>query len=177
MSFIELSGETVNRAFRIDTALDEELSKEAERNRINVSTLLIQIVNEYLNFHRYNTSRNFINMGNNTLKILLECIDEEKLYQCGYLMGSENPVSRVFSAGMRPDKESLIIYLHTLDSYANWFYCEPKKINGEDVIIVSHNHGNFWCSFLEGYFNGIIDKLELLAEVNRKGDCFLIKVK
>ena len=177
MSFIELSGVTTKRSFRIDTALDEELEKEAAKAGIDVNTLLVQIVNTHLNFHRYNMARNFINMGNNTLKSLLKNIDEDKLFQCGYEMGSENPVSRVFRAGMKPNKESLMIYLQTLDSYANWFFCEVKEIDGEEYIYVDHNHGPLWCMFLEGYFKGIFDKLELQADIQRKGDCFLISVK
>ncbi|TFH18541.1 hypothetical protein E4H04_03170, partial [Candidatus Bathyarchaeota archaeon] len=75
MSFIELSGKSVKRSFRIDSALDEEMERDAEKNGVNVNTLLTQMINTYLNFHRYNSARNFINMGNNTLKILLSCID------------------------------------------------------------------------------------------------------
>ena len=177
MSFIELNGVTTKRSFRLDTALDEELEKEAAKAGIDVNTLLVQIVNTYLNFHRYNIARNFINIGNNTLKSLLQNIDEDKLYQCGYEMGTENPVSRVFRAGMRPNKESLMIYLQTLDSYANWFFCEVKEIDDEEYIYVDHNHGPLWCKFLEGYFKGIFDKIELQAEIQRRGDCFLISVK
>ena len=177
MSFIELSGKTVNRSFRIDEALDAELEREAQRNNVPVSMLLLQLVNTYLNFHRYNENRNFINIGNNTLKRMLEDMDEGKLYQCGFEMGQENPASRVFRAGMRPDKDSLMIYLQTLDSYANWFFCEKKTINGTEFIYVEHNHGPLWCTFLEGYFNGIFDKLELSAEMTRLGECFLINVK
>jgi hypothetical protein len=177
MSFIELSGKSVKRSFRIDSALDEEMERDAEKNGVNVNTLLTQMINTYLNFHRYNSARNFINMGNNTLKILLSCIDEDELYQCGYEMGTENPVSRVFRAGRRPNKDSVRIYLQTLDSYANWFFCETKEIDGEEYIYVDHNHGSLWCRFLEGYFRGIFDKIELKAEILRRGDCFLISVK
>ena len=124
-----------------------------------------------------NFARNFINMGNNTLKILLSCIDEVELYRCGYEMGTENPVSRVFRAGRRPNKDSVRIYLQTLDSYANWFFCETKEMEGEEYIYVDNNHGSLWCRFLEGYFRGIFDKIELKAEILRRGDCFLISVK
>jgi hypothetical protein len=177
MSFIELSGKTVNRSFRIDKALDEELEREAEKAGTNVSTLLLQTINWYLNFHRYNLYRNYINMGNNTLMALLKYVDEDQLYPCGYEMGTENPVSRVFRAGRRPGKDSLMIYLQTLDSYANWFHCEEKEIDGVEYIYISHNHSSLWTSFLEGYFNGIFDKLELRAEITRHGDSILIDVK
>jgi hypothetical protein len=177
MSFIELSGKTVNRSFRIDEALDAELEREAHRNNVPVSTLLLQIVNTHLNFHRYNQNRNFINIGNNTLMSLLEGVDEKWLYECGFEMGKENPASRVFKAGMRPSKDSLMIYLQTLDSYANWFFCEQKEINEKEYIYVEHNHGPLWCRFLEGYFKGIFEKLDLVADITQLGECFLIYVK
>lgn len=177
MSFIELSGDTVNRAFRLDKALDDELEREAEKTGTNVSALLLQMVNSYLNFHRYNLYRNYINMGSNTLIALLKNIDERQLYPCGYEMGTENPISRVIRAGMRPDVDSLFIYLQTLDTYADWFRCEEKTIDEVEYIYISHNHGPLWTKFLEGYLNGIFDKLELRAEISMHGDSFLINVR
>jgi hypothetical protein len=177
MSFIELSGKTVNRAFRIDKALDDELEREAEKADTNVSALLIQMANWYLNFHRYNLYRNYINMGNNTLMAILKYVDEDQLYPCGYEMGTENPFSRVIRAGRRPGKGSLLIYLQTLDSYANWFRCEEKEIDGVEYIYISHNHGPLWTRFLEGYLNGLFDKQELRAEITRHVDSFLIDVR
>ena len=177
MSFIKLSGKTVNRAFRIDTALDEELEREAEKNRTTVSNLLLQLTNWYLNFHRYNLYRNYINMGNNTLKTILEYIDEDRLYPCGFEMGTENPVSRVFRAGMKPGEESLRIYLQILDAYANWFEFDEKEINGKTFLYISHNHGPLWTRFLEGYFDGAFEKLEIRANIEKHGESFLIDLK
>ncbi|MFW6109635.1 MAG: CopG family transcriptional regulator [archaeon] len=177
MSFIKPDGESVNRSFTLDKALDDELLQEAQRRGVSVSNLLSQLVNKYLNFHRYNHNRNYINMGNNTLKNLMLHIDEEKLYECGYTMGGENPISRVFRAGLKPGKESLMIYLKTLDFYANWFTCEEKTIGGIKYIYIDHNHGLLWSRFLEGYFNGIFDKLDMIAEITRHGKCFLIHLK
>ncbi len=91
MSFIKPSGESVNRSFTLDKALDDELMQEAQRKGVSVSNLLSQLVNKHLNFHRYNHNRNYINMGNNALKTLMIHIDEEKLYECGYTMEGEGP--------------------------------------------------------------------------------------
>jgi hypothetical protein len=71
----------------------------------------------------------------------------------------------------------LMIYLQTLDSYANWFFCEQKEINEKEYIYVEHNHGPLWCRFLEGYFKGIFEKLDLVADITQLGECFLIYVK
>ena len=177
MSFIELSGKAVNRAFRLDKTLDLELEREAEKSSTTVSNLVLWMVNWYLNFHRYNLYRNYINMGNNTLKTILEYIDEDRLYPCGFEMGTENPVSRVFMAGMKPGEASLRIYLQILDVYANWFEFSEKEIGGKVFVYISHNHGPRWTRFLEGYFDGAFEKLEIKADIEKHGESFLIDLK
>jgi len=92
-------------------------------------------------------------------------------------MGGENPVSRVFRAGYRPDWESLLVYLRTLDSYANWFICRPTVLDGSQCLVVNHNHRSEWRHFLMGYFMGIFDRLNIGAEVSLHGDSLLISKK
>jgi len=177
MDIVELSGKMVSKSLRLDSGVVDELVLEAEKKNTSFTGLLQGIINQYLEFLRYNHDRNFINMGNNTLKALLDCTDEDELYRCGFAMGEENPVARVFRAGLRPGRESLLAYLRTLDVYANWFTCELKDIDDVEYVYVTHNHGERWWRFLSGYFMGVFKRMELFGEIKEYKSCFLIRVK
>jgi len=84
MDIVELSGKMVSKSLRLDSGVVDELLVEAERKNTSFTGLLQGIINQYLEILRYNHDRNFINMGNNTLKALLECADDDELYRCGF---------------------------------------------------------------------------------------------
>lgn len=171
MGFIEREGKSETRSFRIDTALNRELEKEAHRQDSSISNLIERIVEDYLNHYRWVDRVNALTILMPTMQKLIDSLDEEILAKIGNEIGGSVPRQGFIMRGFDIDDDVAKLHiLKILGAYDNWFtvnYHEGK----EPYFFIRNRLGPKWITFLEAYlrafYRDICDK-EIRCE--RVGD-------
>lgn len=171
MGFIERKGKANTRSFRIDQSLDEELSREAEKQGYSISNLIEKIIENYLNHYRWVEKAEALTVLRATLNIWLEQVDEETIKMIGEQAGINAPKHYMLMRGVELDNKSIKnIILGIMGGHDNWFQASYHE-SSRPYFFIRNNLGSKWTIFIESYLKALCkDALDKEIECERVGD-------
>jgi len=146
-------GHTTTRTIRIDEGYDEILRYEADRKGVSVNTILDQLLKKYVQTYRYFENLSAVTLSAQSLRALIEVIEEEDIKQIGIELGKERPYGLILKRGMEPTYDSIKWYImEVLGDQSGWLTPTINQREGHEFIHLSHPFGYKWSLFLNGYF-------------------------
>ena len=144
---------SVTRTMRIDEGIDDVLKSEAKKRGVSVNTLLDQYLTKYAESYRFFENLSATVLSPQTLKGLLEFIQEDEAEELGATLGKERPFDLLLKRGVQPSYGAAKWYLtKVLGSHSGWFSSSVNESDGKELIHMSHPFGLKWSRFLKGYF-------------------------
>ena len=170
MGFIEKTGSTINRSFRLDEALEAELSIEAEEQNKSVSRLIENIVEDYLNHYRYLRERKALTILPETMETFLEYLDMDELVKIGEYVGGNIPKQAYMLKGIPLDEKTALEHLVSiLGDHDNWYKITYHETN-KPYLYIQNTLGPKWITFIEAYIHAFYKSLDVEVECLRVGD-------
>ncbi|MEJ2271182.1 MAG: hypothetical protein P8X91_01570 [Candidatus Bathyarchaeota archaeon] len=156
----------ITRTFRMNPEYDKVLSEEAEKHGLSVSSLLNQIIQQYVMFTRFTEKNPVINLPYNIFDQIIENINNNDLEEIGDKTGSSIPEETILQRGKQRNFETIFWLMEGIyDKYNNWFKFSRSTINGEERIHFAHQMNKQWSTFLENY---IASMFKSILEINPK---------
>ncbi|MEJ2242172.1 MAG: hypothetical protein P8Y18_08530 [Candidatus Bathyarchaeota archaeon] len=156
----------ITRTFRMNPEYDKVLSEEAEKHGLSVSSLLNQIIQQYVMFTRFTEKNPTINLPFNIFDQLIENIKNEDLKEIGERTGSSIPEETILQRGKQRNFETLSWLMEGIyDKYNNWFKFSRSNVNGEERIHFFHQMNSQWSTFLGSF---IVSMFKSVLELNPK---------
>ncbi|TRO55911.1 hypothetical protein E2P71_02265, partial [Candidatus Bathyarchaeota archaeon] len=131
MGFVERVGKGKTRTFRLDEAIDHELTQEAETQGVSVNSLAESIFEKHINFNRWYVRMDSIALTPQTFSAFIEEIDDEAIREIGCRMGATSPRMGLMIRGIPLNMDSARFFIEKiLGEYNQWFdvsYIDRKK--------------------------------------------------
>ena len=156
----------ITRTFRMNPEYDKVLSEEAEKHGLSVSSLLNQIIQQYVIFTRFTEKNPTINLPYSIFDQLIKNIKNEDLEEIGEKTGSSIPEETILQRGKQRNFETISWLMEEIyDKYNNWFKFNRSTVNGEERIHFFHQMNNHWSTFLGSF---IVSMLNSILGLNPK---------
>ena len=177
MSIIEPEGKAITRSFRLDKAWNDAIIEEAEKQGVSVSGLLEKIVKDYVLFYRWCEALNSIIFSPNTIKGIIDAIDEEALVEI-----AENVAKSTFTESYLVRGDGIDVDLVSFQitdqmaKYAHWFTAMEHDTNSH-YYYLKHQLGEKWSIFVEAYVKSLFeDAVGVKVSTDRVGENILVKL-
>lgn len=145
---------------------DKVLSEEAEKHGLSVSSLLNQIIQQYVMFTRFTEKNPVINLHYSVFDQLIENMNSKDLEKIGEKTGSTIPEETMLQRGKQQNFETIFWLMESIyDKYNNWFKFSRSIVNGEERIHFAHQMNNQWSIFLGSYISSMFKSI---LELNPK---------
>jgi hypothetical protein len=139
---------------------------EAQRDGSTVNNLLNSVMREYVEFTSIGDKMNRVTMSEATLTGFLDYLSPDECMENGLRLGATEPRQMLMMDGRSLGIESLAVILDRAGDRDGWFrysvHSDPRK----GYIFINNRLGPKWCSFLQGWFTGLVRSLgsELMIE-------------
>ena len=175
MGVVNKKGVSRTKTFRFDEAIIEELTKEAEKGGVSTNQLTEKIIEHYLEHERWNKDLSSLTILPNTIKALINVLDEETLTEIGSELGASFPKEYLLMRGMSTDKKATQYFiLKTLSENNHWFNASYHT-GGTPYYYIRIELGMKWSLFLEAYLRAFFENLlEEKIVIRRAGENFQI---
>jgi hypothetical protein len=177
LSIIEPEGRAITRSFRLDNAWNNALTEEAEKQNISISALLEKIVRDYIIFYRWAEELDSVIFSPNTIKRVIEVMDEEKLREIARAaVKSTIPESfMVRGDGVGIDVVEFQI-TEQMGKYAHWFTVVEHETD-KRYFYIKPLLGEKWSVFVEAYVSSMFrDVAGVDVKTERIGENILVKI-
>ena len=149
---------TVTRTMRINEGIDDILKSEAKKRGVSVNTLLDQYLTRYAESYRFFENLSATVLSPQTLRGLLEFLEEKDAEDLGTKLGKERPLDLLLKRGIQPSYGAAKWYLtKVLGAHSGWFSSSINESEGKELIHMSHPFGIKWSKFLMGYFSAFFN--------------------
>ena len=150
----------ITRTFRMNPEYDKVLSEEAEKHGLSVSSLLNQIIQQYVMFTRFTEKNPTINLPYNIFDQLIENLKNEDLVEIGEKTGSSIPEETILQRGKQQNFETISWLMEGIyDKYNNWFKFSRTTVNGEERIHFFHQMNSQWSIFLGSFIDSMFKSI------------------
>ena len=177
MSKIEPEGRSVVRTFRLDDAWDSAIQEEADKKDITLSSMLEQLVRDYISFYRWVEAFSSVVFSPNTIKAIVDELDEDKLKAIGERVGKTSILESflikgdTFTRGMADYQ-----IIEQMGRYSHWFTA-TKQDPSKPYLFIQHSRGPKWTAFVEAYITSFYSNvLDIKVESKRIGDNLMIRI-
>jgi hypothetical protein len=150
---------TVTRSFRFETEISDVLEEEAERMGVSVNALVNIVLKGYSNFTRYLSKIDMVVINREILTSLLDCEDEQSLYDLGMKLGQTVSVDTIMFWKKDLSEKSVLEYIEKIICRYSQLgtYDELSQLNGR-IVVIRHRLGRKGSRFLEGYIYSTLKK-------------------
>lgn len=171
MALIEPKGEKITRTFRLDSAYDDELEREAEKQNNTTSSLIEKIIIEYLNHGRYVEQEKAITLIPKALQAFLLELDDETITQLGTSLGSIVPKEGFMMRGIPMTEDMTQILIEKiLGEYDHWFTASYHEHSRPYYYLQIHIDGK-WTLFIEAFLKAFyLDNFGKEVDCQRVGE-------
>lgn len=144
MMTTKLATESVT--FRLDSDAVQALKKRAIDDRITLSTLVNQIVTDYLEWEgNWPVSSRFVVIERNALKDIVESADKNTLKRSAVNAATRLTEAALTAGGKTGIESALKIFKHTVRK--SRFSLIEQKVDGQVVYVIRHDMGKKWSDF------------------------------
>ena len=163
------------KTFRFDEAIIDELENEAKKRGVSTNQLTEKIIEQYLENGRWVNDFRSLTILPNTIKTLIDVLDEETLTEIGSELGASFPREYLLMRGMVVDKKAAQYFiLKTLGENNHWFNASYHT-GGTPYYYIRSELGMKWSLFLEAYLRAFFENLlEEKIVIRRAGENFQI---
>jgi hypothetical protein len=168
--------DTKVRSFRIDTCLDKKIKNVAETEKKTPSSFLNEIVENYLEYTRYDKQMNSIIISETSIKGFLNYLTEEECKENGLTLGSKVPIQLLLLSGIPRVIDSLEVSMDHLGKHSSWFTSTFHGRGETGYWYIQNTLGMKWRCFLEGYLTGLIRSLGAESVIETMGDNLILRV-
>ena len=150
---------TVTRTMRINEGIDDILKSEAKKRGVSVNTLLDQYLTRYAESYRFFENLMATVLSPQTLRGLLEFLEEKDAEDLGAKLGKERPLDLLLKRGIQPSYGAAKWYLtKVLGAHSGWFSSSINESEGKELIHMSHPFGIKWSKFVMGYLSAFFNE-------------------
>ncbi len=150
---------TVTRTMRINEGIDDILKSEAKKRGVSVNTLLDQYLTRYAESYRFFENLMATVLSPQTLRGLLEFLEEKDAEDLGSKLGKERPLDLLLKRGIQSSYGAAKWYLtKVLGAHSGWFSSSINESEGKELIHMSHPFGIKWSKFLKGYLGTFLNE-------------------
>ncbi len=148
---------TSTRSFRFDVEYSKILDEEAERMGISVNALVGIILRRYTEFTRYLSKIDMVVVNREFLTSLLECSNEESLYNLGTKLGESVPIDTIMFWKKDLTEKSVLEYIEKIICrYGHLGTYDEISQSGSRTIVIRHRLGRKGSKFFEGYLRSTL---------------------
>ena len=152
----------VTRTFRMPPEYAKILEEEAALHGVTVSTLLNQMIRQYVMVSRFTERAPTITMSYSTFAPLLNAIPDKTLIEVAEQTGAIIPEEGLLRHGLKLDFDSVNWFIDTVyGRYGNWFDSNQSIIDGKERVNLTHQLNHKWSAYLGTFigkmFTAILD--------------------
>ncbi|MFY3741273.1 MAG: hypothetical protein HMLIMOIP_001727 [Candidatus Nitrosomirales archaeon] len=155
--------DSVTLACRFDRTLYELLKKDSREKNISLNSLINSIVKKYVSWERYAAEIGFIPLSKETVRLILDNLDEEKIRTIGEQLGRTIPRELILLMFNRIDFDSILSFIEITSSR----YGRVQHNNGLSYhdFILYHGVSKRFSDFLAAGLTAMAEDLSLKVEV------------
>jgi len=112
---------TESQSFRIDERVLNILREESNRGTVSLSSLVNQILTEYVDYGRFAKRMNALSLPRKTFTSILNAASEEDVVKTAEIEGKSSPVAFITSMEGPMNVESVVNFMKDLSDHANLF--------------------------------------------------------
>ncbi len=128
---------TVLRTFRLSSALDDALSKEAERKKIGKNALVATILNKYVEWDSIVETFGYLTVPPEMVFLLVKSLDRESIISVAKIVSKKVASSLPLWFGSS-DIESVLKYMDTSIKYTGAHLPHRIERNGNTIRVISY---------------------------------------
>ena len=148
---------TSTRSFRFDNEYSKILDEEAERMGISVNALVGIILKRYTEFARYLSKIDMVVVNREILTSLLDCSNEENLYDLGMKLGETVPIDTIMFWKKDLTEKSVLEYIEKIICrYGHLGTYDEISQSSSRIIVIRHRLGRKGSKFFEGYLRSTL---------------------
>src|SRR5208337_3326798 len=141
---------TESQSFRIDGRILDILREEAKRGTVNLSSLVNQILAEYVDYGRFAKRVNAISLPRKTFTSILNAASDEDVVKTAEIEGRSSPVAFITSMEGHMNVENVVNFMKDLSDHANLFEYNVISHSPPTFTLV-HELGIKWALFIARY--------------------------
>ncbi len=171
-----IADRTVTRSFRISERALKSIEDEAERQNINVSTIVNQQLIAYSEFDRYIRRLGLIKISSATFHRLLDAGSDSEIARAGSEAGSDTPSSIILAKHGILSLDSVIDYLNMLSEFAHLFELGQVEQGGKQIITLLHGLGPKGSVFFIHYAKALFELINYSPKISSTAHSVVIEV-
>lgn len=153
---------TILRTIRIPYEIDQILQNDAKTKRVSINSLISNLLSKYVELDRYSERFGRVMLRPQTLKLIINAIDEIKIGEIGSEIGNKIPKEFLLFWFKEVNLHSFLEYLSLLCRYGGFAHYEFEDKEREFTITLIHDLGEKWSIFLKNIIEkGIISTLSI----------------
>lgn len=150
---------SVCRAFRLSEDWDHRLQTAANKHNITVSSLINQIIHEYLFYKQY-FEDSLIILSKKTFSNIISKISEVEMENAGKESGRTRIKEVLAQRGLEANfRNAVDIMENIFFKYGGWQRGYHHTINSQHLFALSHDFSRKWSSFLGKYYEAMFRDL------------------
>lgn len=162
---------TASRTFRMPDSTVRVFAAEARRQGVSVNSLVNRVLSRYVEFDRFCGKFNCNCLNGALLRTLLKSSDKAVLRREGERLGGRFTVDFLKIACQRVDSDSWFFYVtRILGDYSKWFDYEARGDRGANRLVLHHNNGEGWTSFVHGFLLSSLETIGVRGEIKATGN-------
>jgi hypothetical protein len=147
------------RTVRISNEVAEALDRVAEEHGITFNALANKIMKKYVDFDQFAEKLNFVTLPRETLKSIIQRVDDPVIQEIGTLTGERVPAEVIFYFYKELSVSTFIRHLRNMSKYYRIGEIEFGGTDRHTVIAVHHDMGLNWSLFLSCYLTQAAKRL------------------
>ncbi len=144
--------QTVARTIRLDPAIDDVLSQEADQSGLTHTAVTTKALRKYVAFDRFADKTGGLTISKETLSRILAFLSDEEAEVVGSVANFAGKNAKQFMNLMvgSSSLEDFFHLLQILSTYGHLFEFEHQIEGTKHHLIFAHSMGSKWSSFLQG---------------------------
>ncbi|HEY6534680.1 MAG TPA: hypothetical protein VIY08_02565 [Candidatus Nitrosocosmicus sp.] len=151
---------TVLRTIRIPYEIDRIIQNDAKMKRVSINSLIFNLLTKYSEWDRYSERFGRVVLRPQTLKLIIDTLDEETIKDIGNEVGNKIPKEFLLFWFKEINLHSFLEYVSMLCRYAGFSHYELESSEREFTLTLIHDLGEKWSIFLKSVIEkGMISTL------------------
>jgi len=141
---------TESQSFRVDGRVLDSLKDEAKRDNVTLSSLVNQVLTQYVDYGRFANRMNALSLARKTFASILNAAPEDDLVRIAEIEGRSSPIAFITSMNGHMNVENVVGFVKDLSEHANLFEYSVISHSPPTFTLV-HELGVKWSLFLAHY--------------------------
>ena len=152
---------TVTQSFRLDEKILRRLSKEAQKQRVSLNTIVEHVLEDYVGLGYYIRRDNVLLLGSPLISAIFDEFSDETIRKIGDTFGENHPREILAAFGLPFTLENAVRLLEYQLSYGAHWFKEPEITRETDAWTIHLRHiiNRKWSLYLSEYMTTMFKAL------------------